>query len=103
MRDDKGRFAEGNEGRPKGSVNKSSNEIREAFQMLLEDNLPTLKRDISSLEPKQRVKFMLDLATFIIPKMKSVQVNDTSEETIEINFNEEINWTSSDVIDFEEK
>jgi hypothetical protein len=103
MRDDKGRFAEGNEGRPKGSVNKSSNEIREAFQMLLEDNLPTLKRDISSLEPKERVKFMLDLATFIIPKMKSVQVNDTSEETIEINFNEEINWTSSDVIDFEEK
>ena len=102
MRDENGRFAEGNEGRPKGSVGKSNNKIREAFQMLLEDNLPTLKRDISSLAPKERVKFMLDLATFIIPKMKSVQVNDTSEETIEINFNEEINWTSSDVIDFEE-
>ena len=94
MRDENGRFAEGNEGRPKGSVGKSNNKIREAFQMLLEDNLPTLKRDISSLAPKERVKFMLDLATFIIPKMKSVQVNDTSEETIEINFNEEINWTS---------
>jgi len=103
MRDDKGRFAEGNTGRKAGTPNKATTEIKEAFQMLLEDNLPTLKRDISSLEPKQRVKFMLDLATFIIPKMKSVQVNDTSEETIEINFNEEINWTSSDVIDFEEK
>ena len=103
MRDDKGRFAEGNTGRKAGTPNKATTEIKEAFQMLLEDNLPTLKRDISSLEPKQRVKFILDLATFIIPKMKSVQVNDTSEETIEINFNEEINWTSSDVIDFEEK
>jgi len=102
MRNSDGTFGKNNSGRPKGSVNKSSNEIREAFQMLLEDNLPTLKRDISSLAPKERVKFMLDLATFIIPKMKSVQVNDTSEETIEINFNEEINWTSSDVIDFEE-
>ena len=102
MRDDKGRFAEGNTGRPKGSVGKSNKKIREAFQMLLEDNLEQLRVDISSLEPKERVKFMLDLATFIIPKMKSVQVNDTSEETIEINFNEVLQWSSSDVIDFEE-
>jgi hypothetical protein len=95
MRDDKGRFAEGNEGRPKGSVNKSSNEIREAFQMLLEDNLPTLKRDISSLEPKERVKFMLELASFIIPKMKSVDLTDKTE-TITIDFNEAINFIPTD-------
>ena len=92
MRDDKGRFAEGNEGRPKGSVNKSSNEIREAFQMLLEDNLPTLKRDISSLEPKERVKFMLELASFIIPKMKSVDLKADKTETILIDFSEDISF-----------
>ena len=92
MRDDKGRFAEGNEGRPKGSVNKSSNEIREAFQMLLEDNLPTLQRDISSLEPKQRVKFMLELASFIIPKMKSVDLKEDKTETILIDFSEDISF-----------
>jgi len=96
MRDDKGRFAEGNEGRPKGSVNKSSNEIREAFQMLLEDNLPTLKRDISSLEPKERVKFMLDLASFIIPKMKSIDVKSIDTEVITIDFNESIGWDVTD-------
>ena len=96
MRDDKGRFAEGNEGRPKGSVNKSSNEIREAFQMLLEDNLPTLKRDISSLEPKERVKFMLDLASFIIPKMKAIDVKSENTETITIDFNESIGWDKTD-------
>ena len=96
MRDDKGRFAEGNEGRPKGSVNKSSNEIREAFQMLLEDNLPTLKRDISSLEPKERVKFMLDLASFIIPKMKAIDVKSENTETITIDFNESIGWDVTD-------
>ena len=92
MRDDKGRFAEGNEGRPKGSVGKSNNKIREAFQMLLEDNLPTLKRDISSLEPKQRVKFMLDLASFIIPKMKSVDLKADKKETILIDFSEDISF-----------
>jgi len=96
MRDENGRFAEGNKGRPKGSVNKSSNEIREAFQMLLEDNLPTLKRDISSLEPKERVKFMLDLASFIIPKMKAIDVKSENTETITIDFNESIGWDKTD-------
>ena len=91
MRDDKGRFAEGNEGRPKGIPNKTTTEIKEAFQMLLEDNLPTLQRDISSLEPKERVKFMLDLASFIIPKMKSVDLKD-KKETILIDFSEDISF-----------
>jgi len=92
MRDENGRFAEGNEGRPKGSVGKSNNKIREAFQMLLEDNLPTLKRDISSLEPKERVKFMLELASFIIPKMKSVDLKADKTETILIDFSEDISF-----------
>jgi len=91
MRDNKGRFAEGNAGRLAGTPNKATTEIKEAFQMLLEDNLPTLQRDISSLEPKERVKFMLDLASFIIPKMKSVDLKD-KKETILIDFSEDISF-----------
>jgi len=102
-RDSKGHFtSEGNTGRVKGSLNHSTTQIKEAFQMLLEENLEQLRVDISSLEPKERVKFMLELATFVIPKMKSIQMNDTSEETIEINFNEVLQWSSSDNINFED-
>jgi len=102
-RDDKGRFLSENQaGRKKGVRNRSTSEIRDSFQILLEENLEQLREDIRSLEPKERVKFMLDLATFIIPKMKSIQVNDTSEDTIEINFNEVLQWSSSDNINFEE-
>ena len=92
MRDDKGRFAEGNAGRSAGTPNKATTEIKEAFQMLLEDNLPTLQRDISSLEPKERVKFMLELASFIIPKMKSVDLKEDKTETILIDFSEDISF-----------
>jgi len=92
MRDDKGRFAEGNTGRKAGTPNKATTEIKEAFQMLLEDNLPTLQRDISSLEPKERVKFMLDLASFIIPKMKAIDVKSENTEAVFIDFSEDISF-----------
>ena len=96
MRNSDGTFAEGNTGRKAGTPNKATTEIKEAFQMLLEDNLPTLKRDISSLEPKERVKFILDLASFIIPKMKSVDLKEDKTETILIDFNESIGWNKTD-------
>ena len=96
-RDSRGHFtSEGNTGRAKGIPNKTTTEIKEAFQMLLEDNLPTLRRDISSLEPKERVKFMLELATFIIPKMKSVDLKSIDTEVITIDFNESIGWNKTD-------
>ena len=96
-RDSKGHFtSEGNTGRAKGIPNKTTTEIKEAFQMLLEDNLPTLQRDISSLEPKERVKFMLELASFIIPKMKSVDLKADKAETITIDFNESVGWNKTD-------
>jgi hypothetical protein len=96
MRNSDGTFAEGNTGRKAGTPNKATTEIKEAFQMLLEDNLPTLKRDISSLEPKERVKFMLDLASFIIPKMKSVDFKSIDTEVITIDFNESVGWNKTD-------
>ena len=96
MRNSDGTFAEGNTGRKAGTPNKATTEIKEAFQMLLEDNLPTLKRDISSLEPKERVKFMLDLASFIIPKMKAIDVKSENTETITFDFNESIGWDKTD-------
>jgi hypothetical protein len=42
------------------------------------------------------------MSQFVVPKLRSIDLKSDVEETIEINFNEEINWTSSDVIDFEE-
>ena len=91
-RDSTGKFAEGNTGRKAGTPNKATTEIKEAFQMLLEDNLEQLRVDISSLEPKERVKFMLELASFIIPKMKSVDLKEDKTETILIDFSEDISF-----------
>jgi len=42
MKDEKGRFAAGNTGRPAGTPNKTTNKIREAFQNLIEANLENM-------------------------------------------------------------
>ena len=96
MRDDKGRFAEGNTGRPKGSVNKSSNEIRETFQLLLENNLSKLQEDLNELEPKDRIKLLLNLSNYILPKLRSIDLQSDIEETITIDFNESVGWNKTD-------
>ena len=92
MRDENGRFAEGNEGRPKGIPNKTTTEIRETFQLLLSNNLEKIQDDLNELEPKDRIKLLLDLSSFIIPKMKSVDLKADKKETILIDFSEDISF-----------
>jgi hypothetical protein len=61
-------------GRPKGSKNKNTNEIREYIQFLVEDNLDQLNTDIKGLDPRDRLKAVIDLAKFILPTLKAQEI-----------------------------
>ena len=63
-----------------GVPNRATNEVRKAFQLLVENNLPQMQTDLDSLEPKERVKFMLEMAKFILPTLQAVSVDDLREE-----------------------
>jgi hypothetical protein len=63
-----------------GVPNKSTNEVRRAFQLLVENNLPKMQKDLDSLEPKDRIKFMLDMAKFILPQLQSISIDDLREQ-----------------------
>jgi len=96
-RDSRGHFtSEGNTGRKAGSLNRATKDIRDAFTLLIENNIDTLQKDLDSLEPKERVKLLLDMAQFVVPKMKSVDLKADKTETITINFNESIGWNKTD-------
>ena len=95
-RDSTGKFAEGNTGRKAGSLNRATKDIRDAFSLLIENNIDTLQKDLDSLEPKERVKLLLDMAQFVVPKMKSVDLKADKAETITIDFNESIGWDETD-------
>lgn len=67
-------------GRTKGATNKDTAEIRNSFQLLIENNLKQLEQDLKDLEPKDRVKTILDLAKFVIPLLKATEITDVSEQ-----------------------
>jgi len=62
-------------GRAKGAPNKDTAEIRQNFQLLIENNLATLENDLKALTPKERIKAVLDLSRFVLPTLKSTDLN----------------------------
>jgi hypothetical protein len=82
-------------GRPKGTPNRDSAEIRANFQLLIEGNMEQLQDDLNSLKPYERIKIILELARFVIPQMKSTQltanVNDKRFQPLVIQMTKENN------------
>jgi hypothetical protein len=63
-------------GRPKGSLNKTTASIKEAYTKLVEGNIEQLKTDLKALTAKDRIKAILELSKFILPTIKAVEIDD---------------------------
>jgi hypothetical protein len=76
-------------GRPKGTPNKDTAEIRANFQLLIEGNLEQLETDLKELKPYERIKVILELSKFVIPTLKATEltasVNDNRFQPLVIN------------------
>jgi len=84
-------FQKGNSGnpsgKPKGATNKTTKELREIFQKIIEKNIKTLSRDLQAVGPETRVKLLIQMAEFILPKLQRTELNTGREnETWEENF-----------------
>lgn len=69
-------------GRQVGVGNHDTAKIKEAFTLLVSDNMVLLNEDLKSLTPFERLKIVLELAKFIIPTLKSVDANVQTNEGI---------------------
>jgi len=79
-------------GRPLGSKNKSTVLIKNTIASILNDNVELFKEKLLQLNDKDFVKAYMDLAKYVIPTMKAVEVNDVSEDNVPAwidNYNEE--------------
>lgn len=66
-------------GTRKGVPNRVNHEVRKSFQLLVENNLERLQNDLDELEPKDRIRFILEMAKFILPTLQAVSVDDLRE------------------------
>ncbi|WP_291118805.1 hypothetical protein [Flavobacterium sp. UBA6135] len=73
-------------GRSKGTPNRTTAEIRELFQKLIDENLDTISNDLKELKPEQRLKFIIEFSKFVIPTLKATEM--TYEEKVIIDFTE---------------
>ena len=72
-------------GRQKGTANKSTARLREAFTELLEDNMGRVQElfdKVAEKNPQKALELLLKLSEFAIPKLRGIEVNNESEEAL---------------------
>jgi len=80
------RFTEKNKigkGRPLGSKNIATQEIRENYSLFITKNMGKIQNDFDQLEPMQRINTLISISKFILPSLQSVNV---SQEVAHENF-----------------
>ena len=73
------------EGRPKGIPNKTTKQIREAYQKLTEDNLDRMSiwiSQVASEDPAKAMDIMIRLSEYIIPKLARTEVTGNDGEDL---------------------
>ena len=74
-------------GRPIGSKNNATTEIRKKYLELIENNFEQLEKDLKTLRASERVKAIIDLSKFVLPTLKATEMslsNETKFQAIEI-------------------
>lgn len=64
------------DGRPPGTKNKVSEEIRNRINDFLDNNFELIQNDLLELEPKDRIKFYIELLQYGLPKLKQVELTN---------------------------
>jgi hypothetical protein len=80
-RDKNGKFLTGNNGKPKGAVNKTTKDIKEFIVSFLNDKAFEIPQIWDSLEDKDKATLYLHLLKIVMPK----PLDESTEHTLNIN------------------
>jgi hypothetical protein len=68
-------------GREKGTPNKQTKEIREAYKILIEANLSNMTNwisDIAKDNPEKAVDLLIKLSEYVVPKLNRTEIKDVT-------------------------
>lgn len=66
-------------GRPKGTPNKSTKEMRDFLQAFVEDNLESLQSEFDELEGADKFRVIEKLLPYILPKHNSISLQSIEQ------------------------
>ena len=72
-------------GRPKGSANKITEDLREAFALVLESKLPELElllARVAADDPKSAIELMLKLSNRFLPELSRQELTGANGEDL---------------------
>jgi|SRR5690554_2226642 len=78
-RDNKGRFKEGNKGKPKGATNKNTRDLKDFITDFLNEKAYEIPHIWDSLDDKDKATLFLHLSRLVLPKVKEEKDNDVLE------------------------
>jgi soluble cytochrome b562 len=70
-------------GRGKGTPNKVTRDLRDAFKLLAENNIDNLEKwlkQVAQDNPEKALKLFIDLSEYIIPKLNRTEIIEQKEE-----------------------
>jgi hypothetical protein len=80
-----GKFEKGNKlatGRPKGALNRSTEEMKLTISRAINNTLNTLSKDLEDIKkknPERAIELAFKLLEYTMPKLKSIDMNATME------------------------
>lgn len=83
-RDVKGRFLNGNTGKPKGAINKNTKDLREFIVNFLNEKSVEIPDIWDSLDTKDKATLYLHLLKQVMPKQSDSDKDDITENRIEV-------------------
>jgi hypothetical protein len=75
------------EGRPKGSLNKKTNDIRKAYKEFIEDNVDKFQEwieQVAEKNPAKALELVSGLSDFVLPKLARTEVVGDEEQPLSI-------------------
>ena len=78
-------FKKGQGGKPKGALNKTTKDIKQAYQQLIEKNLDNLTgwlEKIAEKDPEKAIRIINDLSEYVIPKLARQEMTGKIKQDI---------------------
>lgn len=86
-------------GRPKGTPNKITQDVRQWLSTVIDKNRRQMERDLKALEPKERLQMLEKLMQYVIPKQQAVSAEVDFSTLTDDQLNTIVNQLTKDIDD----